>query len=394
MPDPQSHSLCPALLALELDAGSASAQLVLDRDAAADLASLVAADLARLVPGADALGLALLGAVYDQAQILRPGWPIYAELAEHYTRAIRIHGAEVPVFALGAHDDQMPSPLLQPERELLGGTMLLIPWILIGDATRVGAVGELMERDFVAKGEASAATADWLMRRFGLRLQHARYLTRNDLCALASVQLEHAGFGPLWQLLEGALLTPAQNEEAISASGQTFFYDDGRITTAPRGYHAWAASEAAAYYNEPHEFVRGFAAYLFELRQYAALLKAHELPLHLLHTSDTAHAEDGGYWIETLAHANTPGARHVFAHELRGLGVIVLTVAAVADGNAHPIAHAYPIQPNAFAAALDELHRRFGSSGAPIRLGELAINHAEKTLIVPPQALANLPRTH
>ncbi len=394
MPNAESHLLCPALLALELDADSTPVQLVLDRDDAAELASLIAADLARLVPGADALGFALLGAVYDQAQILRPGWPIYAELAEHYTRAMRINGDEVPMFVLGAHDGRMPNPLLQPERELLGGTMLLIPWMLIGDATHIGAVGELMERDFVAKGEAGAATADWLMRRFGLRLQHARYLTRNDLCALASVQLEHAGFGPLWQLLEGALLAPAQNEEVISASGQSFFYRNHRITATPHGYHAWASSEAAAYYHEPQEFVHGFAAYLFELRQYAALLKAHGLPLHLLHATDNTHAEDGGYWIETLRHANTPGAHHVFAHELRGLGVIVLTVAAVADGSALPIAHAYPIQPDALAAALSELHCRFGSSGAPIRLGELAIDHAEKMLIVSPQALANLPRTH
>jgi len=394
MPDTDAHSLCPALLALELDAGSVPAQLVLDRDAAAELASLIAADLARLVPGADELGLALLGAVYDQAQILRPGWPIYTELAEHYARAISIHDAEVPVFALGAHDGQMPSPTLQPERELLGGTMLLIPWILIGDATRVGAVGELMERDFVSKGEAGAATADWLMRHFGLRLQHARYLTRNDLCALASVQLEHAGFGPLWQLLEGALLAPEQNEAVVSASGQPFFYRDRRITTAPPGYHAWASSEAAAYYHEPQEFVRGFAAYLFELRQYTALLKAHGLPLHLLHDTDKTHVENGGYWIETVADANAHGTPRVFAHELRGLGVIVLTVATVSDGSARPVAHAYPIQRNALAAALGELHRRFGSSGEPIRLGELAIDHARKILIVPAQALANLPRNH
>ncbi len=394
MPNADSPCLCLALLALELDAGSTPAQLVLDRDAAAELASLIAADLARLLPGADELGLALLGAVYDQAQILRPGWPIYAELAEHYTRAIRIHGDDVPVFALGAHNDQMPSPTLQPERELLGGTMLLIPWILIGDVARASAVGELMERDFVAKGEASAATADWLMRRFGLHLQHARYLTRNDLCALASVQLEHAGFGPLWQLLEGALLAPEQNEEAISASGQSFFYRDRRITAEPLGYHAWASSDAAAYYREPQEFVRGFAAYLFELRQYAALLKAHGLPLHLPQASDNTHAEDGGYWIETVADANAHGTRQIFAHELRGLGVIVLTAATVADGNAQPIAHAYPIRPDALAAALGELHRRFGSRGDPIRLGELAINHVGKMLIVPPQALANLPRTH
>lgn len=392
MSDITTDLLCPAMLALELDAGSMPAQLILDCDSVAELASLIAADLVRLLPGADELSLVVLGAVYDQAQILRPGWPLYDELVEHYTRTARMdHSVEASVIGLGAQAGHMPNPCLEPERELLGGTLLLIPWLLIGDATRATAIGKRMEQDFIAKGEASAATADWLMRQLGLRMQHARYLTRTDLCALASVQLEHAGFGPLWQLLEAALLTPQQKEEAVSSSGQHFFYAQHHVTTTPLGYTAWAQSEAAAYYREPQEFVRGFATYLFELRQYAALLKAHALPLHLQHVADNAHVDIDGYWIETISNATADGECYVFAHEMRGLGVIVLTVGTTINGMMQPLAHAYPVEPAALVPALRELQARYGASGEPIRLGELAIDHVQQTLVIPVQALTMLP---
>ena len=78
----------PGVLALELSQGGAPARLSLSRDEAAELAAHIAADLARLLPagpagpGAEAADLIVLGALYDHAQLLRPGWPLYAELAQ------------------------------------------------------------------------------------------------------------------------------------------------------------------------------------------------------------------------------------------------------------------------------------------------------------------------
>ena len=68
------------LLAIELAPGSVPAGLTLPVESAALLADCVAADLARLVPDVERAGLAISAACYDQAQVLRPGYPMFDAL--------------------------------------------------------------------------------------------------------------------------------------------------------------------------------------------------------------------------------------------------------------------------------------------------------------------------
>jgi hypothetical protein len=67
------------------------------------------------------------------------------------------------------------------------------------------------------------------MRTLGIRLEHVRYLSRNDLLALTCVQYEHVNLAPLWTLLEAALLTPYRDESALSARGLALHYTNGKV---------------------------------------------------------------------------------------------------------------------------------------------------------------------
>src|SRR3546814_9062548 len=58
------------------------------------------------------------------------------------------------------------------------------------------------------RGMAGADTALLAQEAFGLQVEHARYLTLHDLCALMAMQYDHAGLAPLWPVLETALLSP------------------------------------------------------------------------------------------------------------------------------------------------------------------------------------------
>src|SRR3546814_5850413 len=57
------------------------------------------------------------------------------------------------------------------------------------------------------RGMAGADTALLAQEAFGLQVEHARYLTLHDLCALMAMQYDHAGLAPLWPVLETALLS-------------------------------------------------------------------------------------------------------------------------------------------------------------------------------------------
>ena len=355
----------PAVLALELSPGEHPQRLILSRDEAADLATLVAEDLHALVPDVAQARLALGGAVFDAVELLRPGFPVWATLDELARRVPR--GQLGNVVAFGHHEGRMPAQPLEPEAAYADGPMRLLPLSLLASDDVADALSERLEVELVGRGEAGARTADWLMRTFGIRLEHVRYLSRNDLLALTCVQYEHVNLAPLWQLLEAAMLTPYRPETTLSARGLGLRYADGKV---------WMQSPAqwlAAQHGASAELSHAFAGAVFELRQYAALLHAHGLALQLEGKSVT---EGSGWLAETVAQPDPAyDAPMLFAHEAAGLGVVAVTVAQRGSaGRASVLAHGYPLRSAALGSLLSVLADRFGAASDLHALGKIQLD--------------------
>jgi hypothetical protein len=344
-----------AVLALELSPGEHPRRLSLSRDDAAELAALVADDLHALVPEVAQARLALGGALFDAVELLRPGFPVWATLDELARRVPR--GQLENVVAFGHHEGRMPAQPLEPDPAYADGPMRLLPLSLLAPEPVAGALSEHLEVELVGRGEAGARTADWLMRSFGVRLEHVRYLSRNDLLALTCVQYEHVNLAPLWQLLEAAMLTPYRPETTLSARGLAVRYADGQ---------AWMQSPAqwlAAQRDDLAERGHAFAGAVFELRQYAALLHAHALSLRLDSAAAVSVEQGDGWLAEIIAaadHAYAPPM--LYAHEAAGLGVVAVTVAQQGPGRARVLAHGYPLKSAALGPLVAHLADRFGTA--------------------------------
>ena len=358
----------PAVLALELSPGEHPQRLSLSRDEAAELAALIAEDLQALVPQVKQARLVLAGALFDAVELLRPGFPVWATLDELARRVPR--GQLENVVAFGNHEGRMPAQPLEPDPAYADGPMRLLPLSVLAPEALAGELSERLEVELVGRGEAGARTADWLMRCFGIQLEHARYLSRNDVLALTCVQYEHVNLAPLWQLLEAALLTPYRTETTLSARGLALRYADGKI---------WAQSPAqwlATQTGDSAERSHAFAGIVFELRQYAALLQAHGLSLHV-DTAPDCTAEHGSGWLsETWAAADSAyDAPALFAHEAPGLGVVALTVAQRGPaGRARVLAHGYPLQAAALGPLVANLADRFGIASDLHALGRIQLD--------------------
>jgi hypothetical protein len=341
----------PAVLALELAAGQTPPRLTLTRDEADALAAHVATDLRGLIPQVDAARLTLAGALFDPVELLRPNFPVWSTLDDLARRVPR--GQLDNVVAFGSNDGRMPAPALEPSPHYADGPMRLLPLSLLVPAELAETLSEQWELQLIGRGEAGAHTADWLMRTLGIPLEHVRYLTRHDLMALTCVQYEHVNLAPLWALLEVALLTPDRDESVMSARGLGWHYAHGRITAQS------PAQWLAAQHGEVQQRVHDFAGIVFELRQYAALLDAHQLPLAM--AGDDSEA-GRGYLLETLAPAADNGSTPtLYAHEAPGLGVVAITLAQPdADGSMRVLAHGYPLHPQARDALLGRLAERYG----------------------------------
>jgi hypothetical protein len=187
-------------LALELRPGAAPARASLDLVAAEPIAALVARDLARFAPGAEAHDLGLAAALFDPVELLRPGWPAHAELDRLLAQAPHRQEGRVIAFA----GEGLPDAL-QPEPTHAGGPLRLLPWVLRGPRDTLAPIGDALESTLLDTGMAAADTALALQDAFAVPIEHVRYLTAHDLAALMAMQYEHAGLSPLWPLVETAL---------------------------------------------------------------------------------------------------------------------------------------------------------------------------------------------
>lgn len=364
---------CPAVLALELAAGSGPGRALLERDEAETLAGLIAEDLRQLLPGVEHSQLAVAGAHFDTVELLRPGFPTWTTLDE---LAIRVPRGKGNVVAFGAHDGHMPAQPLAPDTRFVGSPMRLLPWTLLAPPELGPALGQAMEVELVGRGEAGTRTADYLMRTLDLRLEHARYLSRHDLMAMSCVQYEHMNLAALWTVLEAALLTPYREESVLSARGVRYDYARGVV-------HAQDPLDWLATRTPSPSLAHDLAAVVFELRQYAALLDAHRLPLDFRHGDyDPQRAV---VHIEVAGAQPARGTPRLVAHQAPGLGTVAVSVIQSGGGQAHVLAHAFPLAAG-LAPLLTGLAERYGCSADAEPLGRIVLD-ADGQLSAPADAL-------
>ena len=282
---------CNGALALELSPDTSVGRDLLDAGAAGALASLVSRDLAKLVPEAAGLDLALLAGLFDPVELLRPGWPLHGELERLIAQAPGAGMARVIAFGRGmaapgggaddtkaAADNESPANL-RPDPAFAGGPLRLLPFVLRGDASLAAQVAEQLEAILIETGMAGADTALLAQDAFGATIEHARYLTLHDLAAMTAMQYENVGLGALWPVLEAALLSPGQEAWLDSAPEPMVRLVDGQARIATMDDDSWLALQPEELRNaDPARIERGFVRFQMRQRQIAALLEAHGIP--------------------------------------------------------------------------------------------------------------------
>jgi len=277
-------------LALELAAGSDAGRDALPQREAGALAALLARDLAGHDPDAAALDCVTVTAHYDPVELLRPGWPLHRELSQLAARAPRDAAAAARIVAFGSHDGRLPGALA-PAAEFRGGPLRLLPFVFLGDDPIAARVAATFESVLMERGMAAADTALAMQSAFGLRIEHARYLTLHDLCALTAVQYEHAGLAPLWPVIETALLSP-QREAWLDAPPEPLLhYAQGEARIALFAPDAWRRRYAGEDDADGARLERAFEHFEARQRQFAGVLRAHGVAVTFVHCDAEPHGD-------------------------------------------------------------------------------------------------------
>lgn len=275
-------------LALELTGLSPVGRDALARTEVETLAGLVARDLAKLAPDAASLELVTVGAHYDPIELLRPSWPLHAELDQLAARAPRsgIAPDEGRVIAFGSHEGKLPGAL-SPSSEHAGGPLRLVPFVLSGPEQATARVSATFEADLLETGMAGADTALAAQDAFGLQVEHARYMTVHDLLAMTAMQYDHAGLGPLWPVVETALLAPAEQVWVDELPEPLLHYSGGEVRIAMLDPAAWydRYGEGADHRDEQERerLERMHRHFEARQRQFGTVLAAHGIPVTFVH---------------------------------------------------------------------------------------------------------------
>ena len=284
-------------LALELSPGTAAGRDSVPQAEAGALASRIAGDLATFAPEAASLDCTLVGAHFDPVELLRPGWPLHQELWQLAAKAPRAPGGGARILAFGSHEGRLPGAL-SPAPEYSGGPLRLLPFVLDGDEAVVARVSARCEADLMEEGMAGAGTALAAQEAFGLQVEHARYLTVHDLCAMTAMQYEHAGLAELWPVLETALLSPAREAWLDAPPEPLLRYAGGEVRMALFAPAAWRERHAPAVAADGDDddaararLERLYTHFEARQRQLASLLRAHGLAVEFIHCRDDARAE-------------------------------------------------------------------------------------------------------
>ena len=348
------------LVALETDAtryygADAKRPAILGANDAEQLLSHLAADLKVLLPGISQCSLIAVGALFDQVQILRPGYPVFSALEA--TTGAQEERFRARLVSIGARDGQLPVAELQPLEDIPLGLLQLLPFVVHGPAVEVAELGQAMEYRFIEEGQLSAHSAAWLQTAFGVTINHARLMTLTDLNAMLRLQLEHFGFLPLWELLDAALSGRRQPLSVRTDSGREYHWRDGAVITEFETFDHWAQQGAGAQLAADRGLLAGgYGSWTREHRQYLTTLRAHGVTMRL-QMPGSGQVLDRSYLVETSEAAPRTGDAAVTEHSFDDLGTVAVTV--VREGR---VANYYPLS----ARGLNEIHADIGSRGGTI----------------------------
>lgn len=204
------------------------AHCFLSRELAQPLAGQLAAEIGKhLSLGLGDMQLSWMAGVYDQAQLLRPGFPVHRTLAELALAGAPTREPGAHVISFQALRGLAPLPALEVDRSLLGGALVLIPFCLQGPASALKQASDELEDKLMEQGLADARTALMLNQALAAFCkkapEHARLMTLNDLAAMCAAQLQNMELAPVWSVIESALFgtQAAATHPNLSYDGQS-----------------------------------------------------------------------------------------------------------------------------------------------------------------------------
>jgi len=183
---------------------------ILSRQDCATLANALAQDLVRQAERASECLLVVGGGLLEPGELLRPGLPCWEALSDLSRSAARSPDQGGQILAIGAHQGRLPDERLTPTGDPIHGQLLALPVLLRGPDSLIEQLEEILEADLFERGGLHPPSRAAFSQATGLDTGHGQWMTLNDFIALTHVQMDTAGLGAFWPVVEHALVRPEE----------------------------------------------------------------------------------------------------------------------------------------------------------------------------------------
>lgn len=347
------------LVAIETDATrfhgeNAGRPALLGKAAAEQVLAHLSTDLSALLPGVRDCALTLAGALYDQTQLLRPHYPLFESLESLFSGSMAGSGFHPRLLSIGADEGHFPDRALDPIDSIPPSLLQVLPMVVSGPAGQVEDLASDMEHQFLESGQVSAHSARALEAQFGIKVNHARFMTLTDLNAMLHLQLEHFGFLPLWDLLDAAINASRLPIESEGRGGQVFEWNGEAVRARFETFDYWATQGSGrSCEDDIAALSRGYVDWTREYRQYLTTLQAHAVPIEQYVPEAPGQVLQKSFHIEVSRNHPEPSSAQVTEHSADDLGTVAVSVVSKDKQLNY-----YPLQ----ARGLDRLHAAISES--------------------------------
>lgn len=335
-------------LAAGFETASHAAARTLTRAQADTLAQALATDLARTIPGIDQSMLVVGGGLFEATQLLRPGLPAWSALFDLARPVVRDQGLTPQLLAIGSHNKRMPDQRLAPPAGTIESQFVLIPLLLISGAEDGARLETELERELFERGSIDPPARALLHEALGLDTVHGQLLTATDVLALQNVQMDAAGLGSFWPVVEHAVLSPDQDVE-FSLPADLRSRWKGAEQTLEIDFVTFDS-----YRRPPSEY----AIWQRAFRTLTALVGAHAMAWRAVCEAHIESDKDARLLREPAGPQNGPQA--VTEHVDADAGLIAWTVATGSR-----LIHLYPLDADTARRQRAELEQRYGRIERP-----------------------------
>lgn len=313
----------------------------LDRSQAESLGEHLATDLHRVVPQVENALLVLGASLLEPFEVMQPDFPAWQALESLAEPTLRERGFAPGVLAIGAHAGRMPHADLQPPKRPPQGQFVTLPMLLICPADEGEALKQVLEDRLFEQGSIDPPARACLSEAAGVDSVHGQLLTLADLIALQNVQLDAAGLGGFWPVVEEVLTRP----------------DSERRHDLPGGCQArWSPQSGRVEipfvsFDQFDGDIDDYALWLRAFRTLATLLDTHGIDWHAEPETPVVFDPDTSTMIDSAGRCKA--AEGITAHHHPDIGLLAWTV--VEDGR---LMHLYPLRPESADRVMRDLATR------------------------------------